>query len=47
MLNRVALLAGSVGGVADCAYASDTVPAGFRLVLPHELTPLARTVSVQ
>jgi hypothetical protein len=47
MLKRLALLAGSVGGLVDWAYASDTLPAGLSLVLPHALTPLARTLRVQ
>jgi hypothetical protein len=47
MPKRVALLAGSVGGRADWAYASVTLAAGSSLVLPHELTPLASTLSVQ
>ncbi len=47
MPKRLALLAGSVGGDADVAYASDTLPAGLSLVLPNELTPLASTLRVQ
>jgi hypothetical protein len=47
MLKRLALLAGSLGGLADWAYASETVPAGLSLVLPHALTPLASTFSFQ
>lgn len=47
MPKRLALLAGSGGGEADWAYASETLPDGFSFVPPHELTPLASTVSVQ